>query len=829
MRIYKDILLTCVITFIILCEFPSPSTMVEAKARPTGTLNVLVLMVDFSDKPGQVQRSYFEDLIFGSKPSIAPLGSFVDYYSEISYGQIFITGQVNDGITTWYRMPQTYSYYVNNQYGFGTYPQNVQKLVEDAIDAAKASGIDFGPLDNDNDGYVDSLFIVHAGQGAEFTDCTCDIWSHYMPFDSALSIDTGSFNTLGNKVYVRDYTIEPEYFTTPNDMTIGVFAHEFGHVLGLPDLYDRDRNSNGLGNWSLMAGGSWNGPVNSEGSSPAHPDAWSKVKLGWVAPSMSSCPSISIPRVEEEPVIYKFVTNNPQEYFLVENRQSFGFDQYLPGYGLAIYHIDDSITTQNDMEWYPGCSTCTSHYLVALEQADGSWGLEKNIDSGDAGALFYKRGNKAFTSTSTPNSNDYANNQTSVKITNISASKAIMTAGIDIQKTSGIPIAVAPNDQMSPQVASDGTNSLVVYNEYNYTDDTYKIYGTFVGQSGGLVDQCRFYIADGSWPAIAFDGTNYLVVYAHAGDIYGKRVSSSGRVLDRKGFRISSDADWEFAPRVAFNGTVYLVVYHKQVFDPEWYNYRLDVWGVRVRPDGRVLDPQGIDIFPAVEPFPSVEPGECYPDAASDGFNFAVVAGDCGYDAGPWKVYGARINNNGVLLDTDSLVITTTGGREQSIAFDGTIYLVVWADHRNTPEFGDSNSDIYGSRVTSAGAVLDPGGIAISTASRDQFSPSIMVGQDYIVAWSDKRNDPLSEICATPYSDIYAARVTSFGSVLDPTGLPVSTAVNGGLSDIAFDGTNFFIVWEDVRNGGVLGKCYSNNNPDIYGARVGPDGTVLDP
>ncbi len=71
------------------------------------------------------------------------------------------------------------------------------------------------------------------------------------------------------------------------------------------------------------------------------------------------------------------------EYFLVENRQKTGYDTYLPGNGLCIYHIDNSVNNNNN-EWYPG-HTSSGHYHVALEQADGLWNLEHNNGRGDAG------------------------------------------------------------------------------------------------------------------------------------------------------------------------------------------------------------------------------------------------------------------------------------------------------------------------------------------------------------------------------------------------------------------------------------------------------------
>jgi immune inhibitor A len=136
-------------------------------------------------------------------------------------------------------------------------------LTEDVVYLADPY-VDFSQYDNDNDGYVDALFVIHAGPGAEHTGDPNDIWSHQW--------NTG-YPPYVDGVYVTTYSMEPEYWSSPGDMTIGVYCHELGHVFGLPDLYDYGFDSQGVGRWSLMAVGSWNGPM---GSSPAHPDAWSR-------------------------------------------------------------------------------------------------------------------------------------------------------------------------------------------------------------------------------------------------------------------------------------------------------------------------------------------------------------------------------------------------------------------------------------------------------------------------------------------------------------------------------------------------------------------------
>ncbi|MBU0518491.1 immune inhibitor A, partial [bacterium] len=137
-------------------------------------LRVLTILVDFEDNPANATQypvEHYEELLYSV--DTFPTGSPADYYLENSYDDVHITGEV----VGWYRMPESYAYYVDNNYGFGSYPQNSQRLTEDAVAAADPD-IDFSQYDNDNDGYVDALFVVHAGPGAEQTGSTANIWSH---------------------------------------------------------------------------------------------------------------------------------------------------------------------------------------------------------------------------------------------------------------------------------------------------------------------------------------------------------------------------------------------------------------------------------------------------------------------------------------------------------------------------------------------------------------------------------------------------------------------------------------------------------------------------
>jgi len=411
--------------------------------KAQGIGKAIVIPVEFTDKPRQpdniIPSNYF-NLLFNSIgadwSTINPynVGSVKEFYLENSYNQFDITAT----ILPWYTARYTYTTYIND--GNNGFNGGVFVLVREVLQNAVNNGYD---LRN-----YDVIFIIHSGQGAEWTGDTNDIWSH----SSAVYVTIN-----GQQVPVR-YTIQPEYMLDydSNDnpvivpQTVGVFVHEMGHAFGrLPDLYDRDYSSLGLGRWSLMAGGSWNGPIGPRGytlgGGPSHFDAWSKIQLGWVTPIVpkDNLTNVIIPPVEKEPVVYKLWTDGAEgpQYFLLENRQAIGFDRFLRGFGLLIYHVDENMRNyQNDVEWYPGLDP-TLHYLVALEQANGLWQLEKGQSSGNPGHPYPgSTSNTTFDTNSTPNSNAYGEIPTGVAVRNIAVSGENITCDISV-KQEAVPSA----------------------------------------------------------------------------------------------------------------------------------------------------------------------------------------------------------------------------------------------------------------------------------------------------------------------------------------------------------------------------------------------------
>ena len=244
----------------------------------------------------------------------------------------------------------------------------------------------------------------------------------------------GALNADGTKMF--------GYLTVPEDSSIGVCAHELGHLLfGWPDLYDTDESSEGLGNWCLMAGGSWNG----DGDIPAHPSAWCKSKQDWVTTmNRTTAGTLTIAEVKTGKKVYRLWKDgiNAQEYLLVEHRAKTKYDVKLPGEGLLVYHVDESIEG-NDNEHHP---------QVKLIEADGRTHLKDGTNRGDAGDLFPGTSNNAnFTATTTPNSLAYSGLETCVSLTSIVKSGASIKAKVSVS----CPLHVAPPPKPATRKATN--------------------------------------------------------------------------------------------------------------------------------------------------------------------------------------------------------------------------------------------------------------------------------------------------------------------------------------------------------------------------------------
>lgn len=408
----------------------------------TGTLKNLVLAFKFSDHAGRTMPSQSDLNILmnnqGPNPLLCPTGSVKDVYLQSSFNQLVLDSTV----AAWVTLPNTEAYYANGQSGLGS---KMHEAISDALDLVDAAGLIFKDFDADNDGYIDGITIVHSGYGAEWggTDAyggyySNRIWSHKW---SLWSLPEGEW-TSSDGVRVYDYNISPAVWGTSGSGIgrIGVIAHELGHFLGLPDLYDGSGGS-GIGSYSLMAN-SWG----FDGSQlyPPHLDAWGKVALGWLTPTtITASGTYTVRRACDNPDLYRInlsTAPDASEYLLIENRQKCDFDLIPGAGGLAIYHIDESADFST--EGFPGQSgwpTNGNHYRVALLQADGLYNLEKGNNRGDSTDLFSTAtangiGSSGLsTGAAYPNTKAYKNGiivDLEIGIFDISVSASIMTFAV---------------------------------------------------------------------------------------------------------------------------------------------------------------------------------------------------------------------------------------------------------------------------------------------------------------------------------------------------------------------------------------------------------------
>ena len=204
-----------------------------------------------------------------------------------------------------------------------------------------------------------------------------------------------------------------------------------------------------------------------------------------------------------------------------------------------------------------------------------------------------------------------------------------------------------------------------------------------------------------------------------------------------------------------------------------------------------------IDTTSALVPAPGPQN---VPAIAFDGTNFLVVWEDW-RSGGYSDICGTRVTPQGTLLDPSGFVISQAAynQRHPALAFDGANFLVVWDDYRRGHAF-----DIYGTRVTPQGVVLDAFGIIITQASNDQQHPALgFDGANFLVAWQDHQYD-------VDEPDISGARVTPQGTVLDSAGFVISQAEDSQYDPVVgFGGTHFLVAWQDRRDT-VYGHIYGN-------------------
>ena len=392
----------------IQCIQSSQSSQSSKSMQPFVTDKILVLCVDFNDKPAQISTETIYSRFFGNYTN-----SLKEYYKEVSYSKYIPDGEVHG----WYRAPNPSTYYTNKENGFGKYPNSAEKLIEDVVDIALIDpDIDWLSFDTNDNGYIDNLIVVHSGAEASWTGDVNDFWAHVYIIPEPKIVEQQKLSK-GRTIWV--YALVSEYLDIPdNYRLVGIDTHEHAHQLGLPDLYDYTNQSSGVGYYSLMGSGSWS----LKGMWPAHLDAWSKYVIGFADVTIDPIGTVYITNTETDSNIFKYTTDDPKQYFLVENRQKVLYDKYLPSEGMFIWRINEN---QIDNQMYNDDKSC---YLVGLIQADNFNDLENRANNGDLGDPYPGiTNNRSFGVNTNPNSMLCNKNIQNLLINNISDSVETMT------------------------------------------------------------------------------------------------------------------------------------------------------------------------------------------------------------------------------------------------------------------------------------------------------------------------------------------------------------------------------------------------------------------
>lgn len=294
----------------------------------TGDIRGLVVLVQFQDvKFSQVVSAQMYNEIMNKKDYTGQYasGSVYDYFLDQSHGQLRLEFDVAGPVT----VSKNRAYYGSAK---ETGSENVSDMIIEAVRLAKIEqpDLDFSRYDKNNDGEVDFIYVIYAGHGEAQGGPEEAVWPQ------ASSLQYVSWD-MYDGLYLGRYACSCELSGSEGSLIdgIGTFCHEFGHILGLPDLYDTFYSGfNGMGYWDVMDIGSYN----NKSRTPAGYSAFEKFSLGWIEPvCLDTEPRNFVLQPNES--VFLISDHDKNEYFLFENRQSNKWDCQLPGHGMLVSRI----------------------------------------------------------------------------------------------------------------------------------------------------------------------------------------------------------------------------------------------------------------------------------------------------------------------------------------------------------------------------------------------------------------------------------------------------------------------------------------------------------
>ena len=446
-----------------------PGTGATPVSSAQSVWKIPIVMVSFTDDTLTYTPQNFNVALFDTTHA-TPTGSVYDYYQWVSRGRLKVVGQVVATV----RLPHDRVYYGSNSWGLSldSSPQNMWGAVRDALMKCD-SLVSWSDFDLDHDGYVDMLWLLHAGVGGEAGRSRNDFWS----LTSRMSggwLYGGAYVTpqlvpgsTTQHMRIDRFSSVPEIstFHPPQRSEIGVFCHEFGHALGLPDLYDTSALGGaanvGPGNWSLMSTGAY-GTNGGTPERPSHLDAWSMLFLGWttsIRPAEDAL--LTLPPIEETgPVVqFWFQGESNPEHFLIENRQRLEFDQYLPSPGLLVYHVDDAAIGQRltanrvNVGLTPG---------IQVVEADGGYAMANGGNRGDPGDPFPGvTGRTTLNDETSPSTRTFSDAHTNIGLSGITTVGTSMQFQIQVRAPGWLGIEDHTDGSFNPAGFGGGGNSVV--------------------------------------------------------------------------------------------------------------------------------------------------------------------------------------------------------------------------------------------------------------------------------------------------------------------------------------------------------------------------------
>lgn len=426
-------------------------------------------------------------------------GSVKDYYRDNSMGQ-FVP---NFTVLGPYTLDHNEAYYAENDNSSGD-DCNPGEMIIEAVTKAKAAHpeIDFSQFDNDGDGYMDNVNVIFSGYGEASSGESQDMWPHsyrLSSLDMSLEVDGISIN---------NYSVSAELVGASGGKMdgIGTFTHEFGHILGLKDMYDTDDYDQGLGinpgDYSIFASGSYN----NNSRTPPCLMAFERMQMGWLEPTqLKDTADIELQSVADNMACYIDAQPNLDwatqggDYYMLENRQQTGWDTYIPAHGLLIYHydytaesvttywsvngpnnnanhrclyivpadgIDDDLTRKGDT--YPG-TTGSTEFIDQSHPEAVSWTGEKlrtpitNITEESDGIVRFKvkggTSNGSFIRTVAPTDADISDSQITVGLTVTSKQQGINTMGFLWSDTNEFP-TLSEDNKATVDIANKATYTI---------------------------------------------------------------------------------------------------------------------------------------------------------------------------------------------------------------------------------------------------------------------------------------------------------------------------------------------------------------------------------